>query len=267
MKKIEFLCVMLILMPISLSARAKSFLFQPDGANFFVYGRGSRQFVINQSRFTEFDINAKIRQLASGKRIVSAADDPSGLAVAEKMNALIQGMQREVMNDEDMKNYYAVVESAIAEDNNLLRRIALLIQKSAGVISGPEEREITQVEIDQLLEQINMNARFSQFNTKKIIPELTASNLGIDRVNVVRNQEASGDLVEAAMTKLVKLRTYFGARSNILEFRIKGKTMYYINQMEAESRIRDLDMAEGISDLMKHSVMLKTQYGILLREK
>lgn len=247
-------------------AQESAYLFQPGGANFFVYSRGGGQFIINQANFTLFNINKRINQLASAKRIVTAADDPAGLAVAEKMDALIQGMRREVMNAEDLKNYYSVVESAIAQDNELLKRIRFLIQKSAGVLMGPEEREINQVEISQLLRQVDMNAQFTHFNTRKVIPFLTTSHLGIDKVSVVNNLYGSYALVEEALKHLRKLRTGYGALTNVLEFQIKGKTMYYINFTASESRMRDLNMAEGITNLINNSVILKTRYGILLKK-
>ena len=64
--------------------------------------------------------------------------------------------------------------------------------------------------------------------------------------------------------KIRKLRTVAGVKSNVLELQIRGKTYYYINLQSAESRIRDLDMAREVSVLMKNSLLLKMNYGIIL---
>jgi len=65
----------------------------------------------------------------------------------------------------------------------------------------------------------------------------------------------------------MRLRTRAGAKSNMLTFRIKGKYYYYVNMMAAQSRIMDQNMAEGITELIKNNVLLKTQYGIILKAK
>lgn len=240
-------------------------LFIPSGANFVVYRQGGSNFIINQSRLAQRGLMDNIRKLSSGKRITRAADDPSGLAVAEKMDALISGLKQRAMNDEDMRNYIRYMEQVVAEDQRLLKRIRVLILRTGGGIYSASDRELTQSEIDQLLRQIRMNARFSQFNTKRVIPELTPENLGIADVNVVRDPYGSMEKVDRALDRLIRIRASAGARDNRLEFKIKGQYLYMVNLQAAESRIRDLDMAQEITRLQRNSVMLKTQHGLLIK--
>jgi len=268
MKIISIIAVSIIAAASSgVTAKDSSFLFQPDGANFYVYGYGQRSFIVTQSRLTEMNLNNQILQLSSGKRINSAADDPAGLAVAEKMKGLLNQLKQESVNAEDMRNFHNYVESAIAEDQALLQRIRLLLVQASGGILNTEDREYIQAEINQLLSQINMNARFLQFNTMSIIPELTTHSLGLDAVDVVHNFYNSTGIVDDAMTALTKKRVIQGVQSNVLTFRIEGKSYQYINLQRTESNISDLDMAEGISDLIKNSVLLKSQHGLIIRSK
>lgn len=267
--KIKNFIIMSIFVLLSIPAvlLGDDFLFKPDGSNFYVYGRGTDTFIINQSKLTSSNINKLFEQLSFGKRINSAADDPSGLAVSEKMEALLRQLRQSSMNDEDMRNFYNVVESAIAQDQDLLNRVReLLIQGASGILAT-DDREIIQSEISELLKQIDMNARFSQFNTIPVIQDLTTKNLGLDKVDIVHNPDKSIGIVDAALTKLTKGRVLKGIQSNILTFRIEGKNWYYVNFVESVSRITDMEMSEGISDLVKNSVILKSQHGLLLRSK
>lgn len=268
MKKIPVITLSLLIISLSaLRAEDTSFLFQPKGSNFYVYGKGQNTFIITQSKLTGLKLDRQISQLSSGKRINSASDDPAGFAVAEKMNGLLNQLKQESMNAEDMRNFHNFVESAIAQDQNLLQRIRQLIVQSSSGILNSEEREYIQTEIDQLLKQINMNARFLQFNTISIIPDLTTQNLGLDAVDVIRNANNSMGIVDDAMTKLTKKRIIRGVQSNVLTFQIEGKSYQYINLQRTESNISDLDMAEGISNLIKNSVLLQSQHGLIIRSK
>ena len=209
----------------------------------------------------------RYRSYLQVKRINTASDDPAGFAVAEKMNALLKQLKQESMNAEDMRNMHNFIESAIAEDQELLQRIRLLIVQASNGILNSEDRENIQTEIDQFLNTDKYERKFLQFNSKSIIPDLTTENLGLDGVDVVHNVQNSIKFVDDALTKLTKKRVIQGVQSNILTFQIEGKSYQYLNLQRTESNISDLDMAEGITELIKNSVLLKTQNGLLIRSK
>jgi flagellin len=257
----------LLTAPGALSAEETSFLFQPSGSNFYVYGYGSSNFILSRSKLTELKLDSQLSGLSSGKRIDSASDDPAGFAIAEKMNSLLNQLKQESANAEDMRNFNNYVESAVAEDQEILNRVRLLILKAASGILNAEDRDYIQFEINQLMKQINLNAKFLQFNSMSIIPELTTYNLGLDDVDVVRNLHNSMELVDNALAQLTKKRVLHGVRSNILTFQIEGKSYQFLNLQRTESRISDLNMAEGITELIKNSVQLKVQNGLLIRSK
>jgi len=100
-----------------------------------------------------------------------------------------------------------------------------------------------------------------------IIPELTTLNLGLDDVDVVRNPVKSIGIVDDVLAKLMKKRVIQGVKSNVLTFQIEGKHYQFLNLQKTESLISDLDMAEGITELIKNSVLLKTQSGLIIRSK
>jgi flagellin len=247
------------------SIAAQETLFLPNGANFSVYRRGADTFILNQSRMTQLGLDRKVAQLSAGKRILSASDDPAGLAAAEKMEALLRGLKQDAMNDEDWKNYCSYADAMAAQDQEIVQRIReLIVQASSGIL-GRDDKQMIQDEISQLLAQIDANAA-AKLNAARIIPELTAQGLGIDSIDVLRNNK-SLDLADRALAKLTRKRVLEGTRANVLTFRIEGKAFHYVNQLASQSRITDQDMAEGVSDLMKSNAIVQTQNGLLLRQK
>lgn len=242
-----------------------SFLFQPSGANFFIFGNGQNNLIISQIKLTELKLDSQIAQLSAGSRIKNASDDPAGLAVVEKINMLLNQLKRESMNAEDLRNLNNFIESSIAEDQEVINRIRLLVVQASNGILSPDDRGNIQSEIDQLINQINLNAKFLQFNCMGIIPQLTSLNLGLDDVDVVRNMQKSIKLVDEALERLTKDRVVRGLQSNLLTFQINGKNYLYLNLQKAESSMSDLDMAEGITKLIRNSVLLKTEYGLVYK--
>lgn len=260
--------IILLFLAVSIALPAeqtRSFLFKPAGSNFTIYNRRGSNFFIHDSRLTRWKLARSIRRLASAKRITHAADDPSGLAVAEKMKGLITQLQRQSMNLQDYRNYLRYHDQVIARDMAALKRIRLLILRSSGSFLTANDRAINQSEINQMLREIDSNARFSTFNGKQVIPGLTTTGLGLENVNVVTNLYKSMGPVDAAIKKLLTMRGRAGARANIYAMRIKGKASYMINIQQAESRIRDLDMASEIRRLVKNNVLYRSNMGLIIK--
>ncbi len=268
MKQLILISMVLILTASPLPAAQNSpFMFIPDGGNMAIYGRGGDYFVLRREKYLNAAMLGNIRKLSSGLRIVSPADDPAGFAVAENMKKIINEIRARSVNDEDMRNYLNYVESALKHDGDVIARIREIVVRASNGIYGPEDRELVQTEIDQLVSEINANAAFAGFNRKKVTPELTASSLGLMSVDVINNYDNSLGALDRAMERIIKLRTVAGTQGNVLELRVKGRSFYYLNLQQAESRIRDLDVAEGISDLMKNHTLLKIDYGVILYQK
>jgi len=241
-------------------------LFLPSGANFSVYSRGADTFILNQSRMVQLKIDRQMAQLSTGKRILSAADDPAGLAAAEKMESLLRGLKQDAMNDEDWKNYCSFAEAMAGQNQEIVHRIRELISRANGAVLGPDDRQIIQDEIAQMLAQIDANA-VSKLNRAQVIPELTAESLGLSAIDVVRNANGALGIADRALLMLTRKRVLEGTKSSVITFRIEGKAYHYVNQLASQSRITDQDMAEGVSDLMRNSIILQTGQGLLLQSK
>jgi len=261
------LLVSITIFPGAGSGDPMSYMIMPKASNVVIYGSGSDYFVVRKQHFLNMNIRENIQKLSSGLRIVTPQVDPAGFAVAEKMESILQQVKQQSVNEEDMRNYMKFVESALKQDSDILMRMRQLVLRASGGILNTDDRQLVQSEIDMMKEAINHNARFSTFNTKKVIPDLTADELGVQDVNVVRTPHHAIDKIDNAMQRIQRMRSRLGTQDNILKMRIQGKKLYYVNLQAAESNIRDLDMASEIRKMITNKTLLKTQYGLILYNK
>lgn len=110
-----------------------------------------------------------LQRLSSGLRINTAADDASGLAISEKLRGQISGMKRASMNAQDGISYLQTAEGAMGSVTSMLQRMRELAVQAGNGIYTTNDREMLQLEVDQLKEEINRISRTSEFNTKKLL--------------------------------------------------------------------------------------------------
>lgn len=245
----------------------QSYVFIPENSNIMIYNTPSGAYTLSHNSRIYSRISANIQKLSSAQRINMAGDDPSGLAVSEKMRSHIAALKREIMNAEDYRNYLAYKESAISQNIEIIRRIRGLALQAAGGIFHPSDREMLQAEVEQLLRQINMNAEFSSFNRKLVIPHLTIDRLGLAGFTIVSSPHEKIGLLDEIHARLIRERTAAGVDSNILQLRIEGKSYYMFNLQQSESRIRDLDFASEFTDFSSNLVLYKVNTGMILQKR
>ena len=135
------------------------------------------------------DLSQSINRLSSGLRINTVMDDPSRMAISEKMRGFILGLQTAAQNAQDGISYLQTAEGAANEVSNMLQRMReLAVEGANGVYSANDRLEI-QKEIDQLKEEIDRISETTQFNTKKLIngESSGAWNSGTDKISAVIN--------------------------------------------------------------------------------
>jgi len=127
--------------------------------------------VVGQNSLTAAnDMTAKsIQRLSSGLRINSAADDPSGLAISERLRTQINGLGRASMNAQDAISFMQTGEGALNETHSILQRMReLSIQAANGTLTASDRQEI-QHEVGQLKDEVDRIAYSTEFNTKKLL--------------------------------------------------------------------------------------------------
>ena len=130
-----------------------------------------------------------MERLSSGLRINSAADDAAGLAVANKMEAQLRGMNMAIRNSQDGISLVQTAESAMGEINNMaIRMRELAVQMNNGVYTDAD-RANAQLEVTALLQEIDKIAGNAAFNEVKILDgtysqDIRAGNTNPEIINV-----------------------------------------------------------------------------------
>jgi len=258
---------------------------------------------VNANRYVKFrdwDISKSMAKLASGQRINSAADDATGLAVSEQMRTQIRGLRQAERNTEDAISFIQTAEGFLTQTTELVQRVReLSIQSANGIYSNPD-RQLIQVEVSQLIDEIDRIASQAEYNKMRILTgdfaktgakasmwfhmgpnknqtervflgTMTANALGLKKPGSTETLSLStaafaNDLIgkaDQALTKILKQRADLGAYGNRLEHTAKGLMNAYENVQASESRIRDVDMAEEFVNYVKHSILMETGSIIL----
>ncbi len=115
------------------------------------------------------EMQKSINRLSSGLRINSAADDPSGLAISQRLHTQLSGLNRAVLNVQDAISYLQTAESSLNESQTILQRMReLAVQGANGTLTATDRGEI-QKEVSQLIGEVDRIAKSTEYNTKKLL--------------------------------------------------------------------------------------------------
>ncbi len=134
-----------------------------------VYHNIPALFTYNALNATNEALQKSINKLSTGLRINSAADDAAGLAISEKMRAQVRGLDMAVRNAQDGISMIQTAEGALNETQSILQRMRELAVQAANDTLTANDRQVIQLEIDQLKEEVDRIASTTQFNKKKLL--------------------------------------------------------------------------------------------------
>ncbi len=125
---------------------------------------GSASFVLRNLDVTQSNKAKDVRALASGLRVQSAADDPSGLAISQTIQAKVDGLQQSVQNVQDANNAMNLAQSTLGQVTTVLQRIRTLIVEARSDLNSANDLQNIQSEIQQLLQEIDTISSRVTFN-------------------------------------------------------------------------------------------------------
>lgn len=241
-----------------------------------------------------------MRNLSTGKRINSAADDPAGFAMATNMNSQITGMTQAVRNAKDGLSLAQTAEGALDAVTAMAQRMRELAVGAASGSYTPTDRAAMQAEVEQIKKQMTETLQRARFNGIALF-DTAAAGTGSGTPgtpgfgNAVRLQVGSGsgdtlDLVtdnidmswtaSASITTPADANTMMttmddflktltgaqaglGAQQNGLEATIAGLTANITNMSEAVGRIMDADYAAESMALAKSQLLAQSSTAML----
>ena len=250
-------------------------------------------------KFSQWEIDKSMAKLSSGMRINKAGDDPSGLAVSEKMRTQIQGLRQAERNTEDGLSLLQTAEGYLGQVSEVIQRIRVLAIQASNGIYGQKDRQLIQGEVSQLVDEVDRISNQAEYNRfplflgafsrtsetdamwlhvgpnanqreRVYIEAMTTSALGLrladnQPLSISTPSEANDTIGRAdhALDILMQQRAELGAYQNRLEHTAKGLMNAYENVQASESQIRDTDMAEEVVNLTSRQILAQTAVAML----
>ncbi len=229
-------------------------------------------------------------KLSSGYRINRAGDDAAGLTISEKMRSQIRGLNQASDNAADGISLIQTAEGALNETHSILQRMNELAVKAANDTNQSIDRTAIQKEMNALATEIDRIACTTQFNKKNLINgdisqlnlqvgankaqnitvaicAMNANKIGVSAGNIkVDAFSTAGKAISAiqvAINKVSDQRSALGALQNRLEHTIANLDVAAENTQAAESRIRDVDMADEMVTYSKNNILAQAGQSML----
>jgi flagellin len=231
---------------------------------------------------TSDQMSKSMERLSSGYRINRASDDAAGLGISEKMRGQIAGLGQAARNMQDGVSLVQTAEANLDEVHSMLQRMReLAVQYTNGTMSVGN-RQAIQSEVFQLASEIDRIGQQAQFNgisflavTGTVSFQVGANDGQVITVATISLGSAlpagyynlgSGTTIstlDAAIDSISATRSTFGAVQNRIEHAINATAAYQENLVAAESRIRDVDMAEEMIEFTKLQVLQQAGTAML----
>jgi flagellin len=228
---------------------------------------------------TSDKISSSMERLSSGLRINKAADDAAGLGISEKMRGQINGLAQAQRNIQDGVSMVQTAEGNLDEVHSILQRVReLAVQYKNGSLSQSGKDAITS-EVNALTSEVARIQDSAKFNgitllgTASSVTFQVGANDG-ESISVTfgaASVSGSYDLSDAAILSTIDAdidavsatRSSFGAVQNRLDHALAVAGSYQANLTSAESRIRDVDMAEEMVNLTKNQILQQAGTAML----
>jgi flagellin len=216
------------------------------------------------------------------------------------MRTQIQGLRQAERNTEDGMSFVQTAEGYLNQTSEIIQRVRVLAIQSANGIYSAGDRQLIQVEVSALVDEVDRVASQAEFNRFKVlmgefskvnprasmwfhmgpnqnqrervyIGTMTAASFNFKDATgrVVLSLEspeganASIGVLDDALQRLSKQRADLGAYYNRLDYAARGLMTAYENTQAAESRIRDADMAEEMVEFTKNQVLVQSGTSML----
>jgi flagellin len=240
--------------------------------------------------------------LSSGLRINRARDDAAGLAIADTLLSDSRIASVAIRNANDGISIIAITDGALGQLTDVLSRLAELSEQSANGVYSNVQRSALQLEFTALMSEVTRISVTTEFNGLQLLSgreiisfqvgfdgtsisqlsysgiDATLASLGLAEANVtnhkysiiggtvMESQSASRlalDAIKAAIQSLTRSRGTLGAVESRLDMSIRNLEIARENFKAAESRIRDVDVAETAAELTRLNILQQAGAAVL----
>jgi flagellin len=242
---------------------------------------------------TKHALDGSLERLASGSRINRAGDDAAGLAISENLRAQIRGLRQAKRNAQDGISLVQVTEGGLNEVSNMIIRLRELAIQAASDTIGDQERKFTDREFQALKSEIQRIAESTNYNGNPLLngkagifeiqignhnnpmtdriaynaqnADVTLEALGLmgEAVSTKMGAQTTLSTLDDALMKVNSVRADLGAVQNRLQSTINSISVSDENLSAANSRIRDADLAQEVSDMTKNNILMQSGISVL----
>ena len=249
---------------------------------------------------TQSALATSVQRLSTGLRVNSAKDDAAGLAIAERMNTQVRGMNVAIRNANDAISLSQTAEGALSKINDMGQRMRELAVQSANATNNETDREALNQEYQALAEEIKRNIAGTSFNGTKLFAagaaltfQIGANNATTDQITITTatmtdDSDLKGALgamganaasapgissftfatdalakLDAMLAKVNSKRAEFGAIQNRFQAVIETLQVNAENQTASRSRIMDADFAQETANLTRAQVLQQAGTSML----
>ncbi len=239
---------------------------------------------------TENDLNSSLAKLSSGFRITKASDDAAGLAISVNLGAQIKSYNQAVRNGNDALNVVQTADASLNETQNILTRLRELASQSASSGVSNTERGYIQNEVSGLISEVDRISNATEYNGVALLnsaaaltfqvgirnvaandqivvttASATSSSLGVNALSLstLTGAQAALGTIDSALQSVSSTRATLGAQANRFNTVISVATQSSVSLSSAQSRIRDVDVAEETSNMSRTQILMQAGVSVL----
>jgi flagellin len=235
-------------------------------------------------------LQTTFNKLSSGFRINNAKDDAAGLAISESLKSQVKTLTVNERNAGDAISMAQTAEGALGELSNIILRMRELAAQASNGSLQSSDRAFIQTEFSNLQAETKRIMTSTKFNGKQLITSSERSEdfqVGINNTNDDRikmtfggiklqsltatarvdsgpgNARSALDTIDSALAKVSQARSRFGAAINRFETTISNIQSVRLNLSAANSRIRDVDVADEAATQSRNQVLTQAGTSVL----
>jgi flagellin len=233
-----------------------------------------------------------IEKLSSGLRINRAGDDAAGSAISSQLTAQEQGLKQASRNANDGVSLIQTAEGALNEMTGMVQRMReLAVQASNEGTMDATERGYLDQEFQLLESELDRVVNVTEYNGQKLVDgsvstgvsfQVGMNNTGNDRISVSIANSGSTSLglndetltsstgaqaaiaaLDTALQTINTSRGTLGATQNRLEATMSNLSIMHENTASANSRIKDVDVAEESAAFTRSQILSQAGTSML----
>ena len=224
---------------------------------------------------SQSSLATSMQRLSSGLRVNSAKDDAAGLAIADRMNSQIRGINVAIRNANDGISLAQTAEGALATVTDVLQRMRELSIQAQNGSNGSGDRANLDTEFQQLSAEITRIAQQTKFNGTAVVGsgagaqvfQVGANNGDTLTITTSAVTTVTGGLttaalastavsdIDAALNTITTSRATYGAAMSRFEFAISNLQISGENQSAARGRIMDADFAQETANMSRAQIL------------